>query len=185
MADPWFNVRKAAQVAAFFAREEGGQINVLKLSKLLYLADRKNMELHDSPISADVLVSMDHGPANSLTLDCLNGFATSRPGWEDFVTGRENYTVGLTRDVKDEDLDELSRAELKTLRLVWTEFGKFNGFELRDWTHEHCPEWEDPHGTSVTIPYERVFKFLGKSNADDLAARVLEDRQLRMSFASR
>jgi uncharacterized phage-associated protein len=185
MAAPWFNVRKAAQVAAFFAREEGGQINVLKLSKLVYLADRKNMELHDVPISADVLVSMDHGPANSLTLDCMNGFASSRPGWEDFVTDRSHYRVGLTREVGDADLDELSRAELKTLHAVWAEFGKYNGFQLRDWTHENCPEWEDPHGTSVSIPYERVFKFLGKSNPDDLAARVIEDRKLRMSFATR
>jgi uncharacterized phage-associated protein len=180
----WFNVRKAAQVVAFFARAEGGAINVLKLSKLIYIADRKNMEAHDFPICADALVSMNHGPVNSMTLDYVNGYAVSRDGWEEFVTDRANYQVGLSRPVADEDLDELSRAELRTLYSVWSEFGGYDRYQLRDWTHDNCPEWEDPHGSSTPIPYERVFKFLGKTNADELAARVLEDRRLRHALAA-
>src|SRR6478672_1543419 len=39
MAIPGYNVRKAAQVTAFFAKKEGGAIEVLKVAKLLYLAD--------------------------------------------------------------------------------------------------------------------------------------------------
>src|SRR6266480_1606796 len=47
---PWFNVRKAAQMAAFFAKQEGGTINVLKLVKLVYLANRAAMEKYDFPL---------------------------------------------------------------------------------------------------------------------------------------
>jgi hypothetical protein len=36
----------------------------------------------------------------------------------------------------------------------------------------HCPEWEDPQGSSTPIPYERVFKFLGKAQAGELAEHV-------------
>lgn len=179
----WFNARKAAQVVAFFAREEGGTINVLKLSKLVYIADRKNMEEYDFPICADALVSMDHGPVNSMTLSYVNGYVLSRDGWEEFVTDRAGYCVGLTRAVTDDDLDELSKAELQTLHQVWKEFGAMDRFELRDWTHDHCLEWEDPHGSSNPIPYERVFKFLGKANADELAERVHVERKLRMALS--
>lgn len=180
----WFNVRKAAQVVAFFARAEGGEINVLKLSKLVYISDRKNMEEYDFPICGDALVSMNHGPVNSMTLDYINGYTLSRESWEEFISDRAGYKVGLTHPVTDDDLDELSRVELKTLRAVWAEFGAFDRYQLRDWTHEHCPEWEDPNGSSMPIPYERVFKFLGKTNADELAARVLEDRKLRAVIAA-
>jgi uncharacterized phage-associated protein len=181
----WFNVRKAAQVAAFFAREQGGSINVLKLTKLVYIADRKHMQLHDYPICGDALVSMNHGPVNSMTYDYINGQAYSRDDWEAFVTDRANHEVGLSRQhFSDEELDELSRAELRTMRGVWEEFGGMNKWEIRDWTHDNCPEWEDPHGSSNPIPYERVFKFLGKANADELEARVIEDRKLRMAFVA-
>lgn len=178
----WFNTRKAAQVVAFFAREQGGTINVLKLAKLVYIADRKHMEAHDFPISGDELVSMPHGPVNSMTYEYINGQAYSRDDWEVFVTDRANHEVGLARPISDEDLDELSRSELRTLREVWTEFGAMTKWQIRDWTHKHCKEWEDPHGSSNAIPYERVFKYLGKDNADELGAKVIEDRKLRMAF---
>lgn len=180
----WFNVRKAAQVVAFFAREEGGAIHVLKVVKLVYLADRQNMAEYDFPICGDKLVSMDHGPVDSMTLNYVNGMVQTKDGWDDFVTDRANYKVGVARALSDEDLDELSPAELKSMRTVWDKFGQMDRWTLRDWTHDNCPEWEDPHGSSNPIPYERVFKFLGKANSDELALRVHEDRQLRTVFAA-
>ena len=66
-----FNARKAAQVGAYFAKASGGKINVLKLVKLIYLADRHSMELYDAPILNDVFVSMNKGPVNSPIRLCL------------------------------------------------------------------------------------------------------------------
>ena len=178
----WFNVRKAAQVTFFFAMKEGGQINVLKLSKLLYIADREHMYRHDSPILGDMLVSMDHGPVNSITLDFINGYATSRDRWDAFVADRAGYKIGVASEFSEDDLDELSAAEFETLRNVWKQFGQKTKYQLRDWTHNNCPEWEDPAGSSAPIPYERVFKFLGKRNAEELARQVDEDRHLRLAM---
>jgi uncharacterized phage-associated protein len=67
MTPVWYNARKAAQVAAFFAKAQGGKINVLKLVKLIYLADRLALETFEHPILEDKFVSMDHGPVNSIT----------------------------------------------------------------------------------------------------------------------
>lgn len=178
----WFNVRKAAQITAYFAREQGGSINVLKLVKLIYIADRKNMEKYDFPISGDALVSMDHGPVNSITLNYINGTNEDREAWEHFVSDRAGHDVGLARAVSDEDLDELSRAELATLREVWAEFGGMGKYEIRDWTHANCPEWENPNGSSAPIPYERVFKFLGKDHASELDQDIRSARHILASL---
>lgn len=173
----WFNARKAAQIVAFFAIKEAGQINVLKLAKLVYLADRLFMEKFDSTMLNDSLVSMPHGPVNSLTLNHINGLLDSA-GWNEFVSGRAGYNVGLVHpQLTTEQLDELSKAELKVLEQIWKSFGGMNQFQIRDYTHSHCPEWEDPHGSSEPIPYARVFKFLGKQEvADELEDAVQSER---------
>jgi len=59
---PWFKVRKAAQVGAYFAFQQGGSINLMKLVKLVYLANRNAMAKYDYPIFDDHMVSMPHGP---------------------------------------------------------------------------------------------------------------------------
>lgn len=180
---PWYNARKAAQVVAFFARQQGGMINVLKLTKLVYLADRKNIEKFDFPITWDNFVSMDHGPVDSITYDCINGMQDSADGWNEFVTDRQGYNVGLMRPVEDDDLDELSVAETGTLHEVWNQFGHMTKFQIRDWTHENCPEWEDPHGSSAPIPFSRLLKFLGKNDADEIEQDLLNERALKVAFS--
>jgi len=180
---PWFNTRKAAQVVAFFAHKQGGAINVLKAAKLVYLADRRNMEKYDFPITGDNLVSMDHGPVNSLTYDCINGMQGARPDWEQFVGGRAEYSVGLANaGMVIADLDELSEAEIETLEETWAEFGGMSQYQIRDWTHDHCLEWEDPNGSSAPIPFARVFKYLGKSSPDELEAQIKAERSTRVAF---
>lgn len=181
---PWFNTRKAAQVVAFFAQKQGGAINVLKVTKLVYIADRMNMEKYDFPITGDNFVSMDHGPVNSISYDCVNGMQGQRPDWEQFVTDRSGYTIGISNPEFTEDhLDEFSDAEFETLEAVWAKFGSMTQYQVRDWTHENCPEWEDPNGSSSPIPFSRVYKFLGKQHPDVLEARIIAERNIQAAFA--
>lgn len=178
----WFNVRKAAQVAAYFALREGGEINVLKLTKLIYLSDRKFMELYDVSMLLDRLVSMDHGPVNSMTLNYINGYAESGD-WDEFIADRAGHQVALSStDITEGQLDELSDAELAVLADTWGQFGHMDRFALRDHTHDNCPEWDDPHGSSTPIRYAQVFKFLGKRNSAELEERVASDRHIASHF---
>lgn len=180
---PWFNVRKAAQVAAFFALRQGGQINVLKLTKLIYLSDRKFMERYDIPILGDRLVSMDHGPVNSQTLNYINGTAESQL-WDSFLSDRAGHMVGLAHNgITEESLDELSDAETDVLREIWGQFGYMDRYAIRDYTHANCPEWEDPHGSSTPIRYAQVFKFLGKRASSELEDRILSERHIASHFS--
>lgn len=174
-----FNERKAAQVAAYFALREGGTINVLKLVKLIYLADRNFMKKYDCPILSDRFVSMDHGPVNSITLNLINGMSPERGDWDKFVSDRARHVVAVAhKRLTVEDFDELSKAEIDVLESVWKKFADKSGYQVRDYTHRHCPEWEDPDGSSTEIPYERVFKFLGKKNSGQLAKDIEAERAL-------
>lgn len=115
---------------------------------------------------------MDHGPVDSTTLSYISGYFRSQE-WDDYIAARENYDIGLAQRLNsEEDLDELNEAEAEVLASVWAQFGAMDKYALRDYTHEHCPEWEAPGGTSLDIPYARVFKFLGKSNTDTLSEHV-------------
>lgn len=157
-----YNPRKAAQTIAFFALKEGGAISVLKVVKLVYLADRESLRQRGHPIQFETRVSMTHGPVNSTTLDYLNGSYRDDGGWSDFLSDRANNNVGLAnQNMTLEALDELSEREIGLLERVWSEFGHMDRFDLADWTHDNIPEWEDPNGSSLRIPLDRMMAAVG------------------------
>jgi Protein of unknown function (DUF4065) len=90
--------------------------------------------------------------------------------------------VALSRTLTVDDLDELSDAEIRVMEEVWARFGHMDRFEIRDWTHLNCPEWDNPHGSSTPIKYSHVFKFLGKQNSEELEDRVFAERRLAAYF---
>ncbi len=171
-----FNARKAGQVAAYFVIREGGRLNVVKLIKLIYLANRHFMSVYDEPMLFDGAVSMRLGPVNSRSYECVN---SGGAGWDDFIAGRDNHNVDLARaNINDQDFDELSEADHEVLESIWGEFGHMTQWALVKYTHDNCPEWEDPGDSSAPIPYSRILKFLDKPNANELANDILEHKQL-------
>ena len=102
-----------------------------------------------------------------------------RSDWDNFVADQENHYIALSDpDLDIDDFDELSKAELKVLNEIATKFKNYNGYRLRDFTHKHCPEWEDPHGSSSPIPYERLLKHLGKRHSIEIADTIEAERDL-------
>jgi uncharacterized phage-associated protein len=180
-----FNVKKAAQVIAFLARERGGRIDLITVVKLAYLADRQFLDLYDLPILDDDFVSMEHGPVNSTTYNYIKGRCPKdRNVWERYVhTVDEKNLVELVNSLSDDDFDELSRAEIATLRSVAKKYEGLKPFELVELVHKTCPEWEDVGKTSRPLSYERVFNALGRKNSNDLADHIHETRFLAHSLA--
>jgi len=172
---PGYNARKAAHVAAYLALKAGGSINVLKLVKLVYLADRQFLAEYDEPILFDRLVSMEHGPVDSSLLSLING-EVEHPQWASIISAKANHVVGLNETIGMDTLDELSDAEVEVLNTVWHQFGHMNQWQLRDYTHDNCPEWEDPFKSSYVIPYERVFKYLGRGEHSEALERDIKTR---------
>lgn len=162
-------------MAAFFIMKQGKvPMSVLKLQKLLYLSDRESIAQHNFPMTMDRMVSMEHGPVLSRTLDLMNGFICSED-WESLISDRDNHIVSLTsHNLSYDDLDELSRADLAVLEKVWGNFGDMDRWQIRDYTHDHCPEWSDPHGSSKGLPFKDVLVAVGvnKEEAIELDAEI-------------
>ncbi|MBM7326551.1 SocA family protein [Agrobacterium sp. S2] len=114
----WFLTRKAAQAVAFFALKSGGRIKVLMATKLMYLSDRRSMEIRDFPITNDQYVSMKFGPVNSYTYDYMQGKAAARKNeWLDFIAPRQGDDLVLASEkIGIDDLDELSRGDSRYLK---------------------------------------------------------------------
>lgn len=173
--DTMFNERRTAQVAARFLQLGGGTMAVLKLMKLMYLADRESLRRFGRPITFDYMVAMDHGPVLSQTLNLANGTIESEAdGWERWISDRADYEVELREVPTREMLDELSDVDLEVVNDVWGQLGHLSKWQIRDWTHANCGEWQDPHGSSTPISLEAVLEQLGRSEeeADAIAAEL-------------
>lgn len=180
-----FDEKKAAQAAAFFLHKAGGTLPLLKLIKLLYLAERLSMQKFGDTITGDEFVSMPHGPVLSITYDHSNGNLRSAPGgWSSWIADREGHAVGLKDPSMirspEEDLLALSETDLECLYETWGQFGHWERFKLVEYTHsDACPEWEDPMGSSRPIPYVRVLKAVGYNDEQVQAiSRRLHDAKL-------
>jgi len=178
-----FSERTVAQMAAFFLDKNGGPMSLLKLMKLLYLAERESLSRHGIPICGDFLVAMPHGPVLSLTCDLASG-STEGSDWNEWISDRENHEVSLKKPVGPESLDEMSRNSMSVLESTWEKFGEYNHWQIRDYTHRHCPEWEDPQGSSHPIPYQKLFLALGWSRDDavNVSEQLAEQAALEEAF---
>jgi uncharacterized phage-associated protein len=185
-----FNEKKAAQAAAYFLFRAGEPLSILKLTKLLYLAERGSLEKFGEPMIGDHPVSMPHGPVLSTTLDYMNGMLrSSEGGWDSWIADRQGHFVAL-RDPqsvqRQEDLLALSAADIEILSDVWNRFGGMDQWALRDWTHEHCPEWTDPEGSSVPISFDTLLAALHFSpqQTEAILARLREADGINAAFAA-
>ena len=110
----------------------------------------------------------------------------SGDGWNEFISEKKKHVVRLVRPISVESLDELSDAEIETLQEVWSRFGSMDQYTLRDWNHHNCPEWEDPHGSSQPIRFEKLFQALGRpaDEAKRLADHINEQQHIDELFAA-
>lgn len=187
---PLFDERKTAEAAAFLLFRAGGALPLIKLVKLLYLAERLSLKRYGEPLTGDHLVAMPNGPVLSMTYDHMNGALPSREGgWESWIADRAGHELAL-RDpsmlrTPEQDLLRLSDSDLEVLTEVWEQFGHWDRWRLVDYTHSAaCPEWEDPDGSSRPISYELLFSKLGYSSdqAAALAERIKVQRALNASM---
>ncbi len=162
-----FNEKKAAQTAAFFLIRANSALAVLKLMKLMYLAERLSFQNYGEGLVGDRLVSMPHGPVLSITHNYMNGeLASSIDGWDSWIADRAGHMLSL-KDAKLHtvvtDLLELSDADIGVLETTWLQFGHMSGWQLREYTHLHCPEWKDPDGSMIPMKPEELFAALDLS----------------------
>ncbi|GAI80268.1 unnamed protein product, partial [marine sediment metagenome] len=70
-ADLGFDFRKTIQALHYLAKRLGGQVNFMKLLKLIYFADRYHLRKYASLITQDDYMAMKLGPVGSTTKNIL------------------------------------------------------------------------------------------------------------------
>ena len=150
-----FDIDKAAQAAHYLISKGGGEMEILKLVKLLYLADRHSLQTRRTPLIGGSYFALKHGPITSEVLDLINdGTPGEDSPWELLISDRANHRVAI--ETKEIEYDALSSSDLRILEQVWSEFGHRSKWELVDWTHRHCEEWSEPTNGRGEISARRL-----------------------------
>lgn len=159
-----FNQEKATATAAFLLRLRGGRMSYLKLIKLLYLADREALNRWGFNITSDRYVSMDHGPVVSNIYNLLTIDERDNAFWSRYISPPlGKFEVEL----KSTDIpgSQLSPAEENLLQEIFTKYGTWDRWRLRDFTHD-LQEWRDPHGSSIPISLADILRAQGQSDEE-------------------
>ena len=184
-----FDYKKATQAINYLAKKEGGQIDKLKLIKLIYLADRYHLRRNGRPMFNDAYFAMPLGPVGSSVKDIAEFSSFLDEKERDYA---EKY---LTRGVHDNtvvsvanvDNEIFSQSELEALDFAYSEFGKYPAPTLVNITHRY-PEWdkfksalESKETTREPMLYSDFFKNpsngLGNEDKFALAGDILAASQ--------
>ncbi len=176
-----FRSRKAAQLSAFFAVRSDGIIEKLKLIKLIYLTERQFLGEHYHPMLFDELYSLPHGPICSSTLNGIDGVIHGET-WDSFIARNGNRVVAMKRFVRD-DFDELNNAEIRVAEEIWRQFGPMTASQLRNYTHDNCPEYTETEKRRIPISYRDVLAALDVEEAEQVDREIGEMRRVNSLLA--
>jgi uncharacterized phage-associated protein len=170
-----YQSRKAAQISAFFAVKSDGMIEKLKLIKLIYIAEREYLFENRMAMLFDELYSLPHGPICSSTLNGIDG-RIDDDIWSDFIAKNGNIVVA-TKSFKREDLDELNDVEFDLLGDVWNRFGDMTASQIRNWSHENCPEYTEITSGRIPISYKSLMDALGDPESANVDQEISDFRR--------
>ncbi len=160
-----FDIRKAIAATAFLAEREAGELDMFLSIKMLYVADKKALELWGKTVTGDRMVAMPKGPVLSRIYNLFRGQGTA----DDLREWNSNFsqTVGNTiRLLKEPDLGPLSEDEQDVLEAARLEIHSVAPWEVSKWLHDNCPEWKDPSDSSRAIDPAEILRAAGRTDAE-------------------
>jgi uncharacterized phage-associated protein len=160
-----FDIRKTMAAVAFLMQQESGQLDMFLGLKMLYLADKEALIRWGKTITGDTFVSMPKGPVLSEVYDLFKGTAPEpdQKQWDAHFSERVNHSISQLQPV---EVDLLSEREKEVLDEARRQIKSFAPWAVAQWLHETCPEWEDPHGSSVPIDPLAILRNAGRTEEE-------------------
>lgn len=153
-----FNEKKAIQVVALLMKKRGGTVDLLNLTKLVYLADRAALVRWGKSLTGDRYASMEKGMVLSATYDLSKGKFQGRL-WDKYISApNHNHEMTL---LADPDVDELSENEIQIVDEIFQKYGDKPTSYLIERVHHTLPEWVDVGKSSMMIRYKTVLEKSG------------------------
>jgi hypothetical protein len=153
--------KKSTQAIARLISKSGGSADYLRISKLIYLADRKSIECRGIPIVGGKYLSMEKGPTISEIMD----FVAQRnaPDWKRVISPRHGNTIEVQ---ESPSYGALSPSELEMLDSVVKVHAERSTEELVNWCHINCAEYENvPPNSRKPILVESILGATNKTPA--------------------
>ena len=135
--------REVAEYFLSLADEDAGDlISNLKLQKLVYYAQGFHLALFDEPLFEEPIEAWTHGPVVP-----------------DLYRAYKEYGSGGIPSPKEIDLAIYTDEQKELLDEVYTVYGQFSAWKLRNMTHEEAP-WAscDPNETITHTFLKEFFK---------------------------
>jgi len=138
---------KAKDVAEFFIMkglqdEEEAGISNLKLQKLLYYAKGFHQAIFDKTLFPEKLWAWTHGP---VVPDVYHEY--------------KKYGAGPITELQCNPSDTFNEDQLELLNEVWSVFGQFSAWKLRDMSHNEKPWLDHEEDASMIEDEELTYYF--------------------------
>src|SRR5258708_32591483 len=95
-----FQIGKAMEASCELLQRAGGQLNIMKLVKLIYLLDRLSLDRRNIPVVGGDYLSMRNGPITSEMMDMINAgrlFGAKDACWDKWISARRNHENQLAQ----------------------------------------------------------------------------------------
>ena len=166
---PTFNETKATQAAGWVLERSGRRLEVMKLLRLLYLADREAVLQWGRSITTDCCVLMPHGPVLSQMAALIargDDPRTAPSLWHTAISRPREDAVELQSDL---EFHQLSDGERELLDGIVRRHGARSAWELLDLARQ-LPEWRDPCGSAIPLGVQDILAAHGRPTAPAPAA---------------
>lgn len=170
-----FQGEKAAQVSAKFVERAGGRMDKLKLIKLVYLFERESFRRRRRPALYDEYYSLKDGPICSSSLNGING--DLGPIWSQYIQKDGKKDIFRSDSAKD---DRISASDAEIIDDLWNQFCNMSASQIRNWTHDNCPEYTEVPQGRKPITVRQLAEALEISDVDAVEREIDEFRSLSL-----
>ena len=150
-----FNEKKATQAAGRLLERSAGPTPMMKLVRLLYLADREAILRWGQPITHDRFVFLKHGPVLSQVLGLLTEAQDPRQAPSPWTARITRPRDGAVEAQGAADYQLLSAQELDLLDEIARLHGGKAPWELVELTRA-LPEWREPRGGALPFTAQDI-----------------------------
>ncbi len=112
---------------ALVDEDAGDTISNMKLQKLVYYAQGFHLAMFDEPLFKEKIEAWDHGP---VVPELYHRFKT--------------YGSGAIEKPREIDFSKYDSQVRELLNEVWSVYGQFSAWKLRNMTHEEAP-WQNAY----------------------------------------
>ncbi len=182
----WLDIPKVTQAAAIILNtERSKRMSYIRLLKLLYMLERESLQERGTPVLADSVFAMDHGPVLSRTYSLIKGEDPDSGEWSETIR-TDGFSVEL---VGSPGTSEMSRWEISKIHEIVCKFAHLSDWELVKHLHDILPEWQKNTplpGKSKAIPLADILKEVGRTSeeASEIEAEYRAAANLRRLVAS-